>query len=106
MLVFNCRQCWIIIVVLHILYAEREELAGPDYYPIEDGLQKWASQPGSVYLGGQKVQVQRPRLRRANQEVQLKSYKAMGQKKGFLKKRTNSSVLPLNRTTTKSGKAF
>jgi len=70
-------------VAQFILYAEREELSGPDYHPSEEGLQKWASQPGSVYLGGQKVHLERPRLRRANQEVQLKSYKAMGQKEGF-----------------------
>jgi len=48
-----------------ILYAEREELAGPDYQPREAGLYKWASEAGSVLLGGQKLAVQRPRLRRA-----------------------------------------
>jgi putative transposase len=70
-------------VAQFILYAEREELSGPDYHPSEEGLQKWASQPGSVYLGGQKVRLERPRLRRGSQEVQLKSYQAMGQKEGF-----------------------
>jgi putative transposase len=66
-----------------ILYAEREELSGPDYQPSQEGLQKWASEPGSVYLGGQKVRIERPRLRRGDQEVQLKSYQAMRQKDGF-----------------------
>jgi transposase-like protein len=66
-----------------ILYAEREELSGPDYQPSQKGLQKWASEPGSVYLGGQKVRIERPRLRRGDQEVQLKSYQAMRQKNGF-----------------------
>ena len=70
-------------VAQFILYAEREELAGPDYYPSQEGLKKWASQEGSVYLGGQKVSVQHPRLRQANQEVPLKSYEAMRQKNGF-----------------------
>jgi transposase-like protein len=70
-------------VAQFILYAEREELSGPDYHPSEDGLHKWASQPGSVYLGGQKVRLERPRLRRGDQEVQLKSYQAMRQKEGF-----------------------
>jgi len=70
-------------VAQFILYAEREELAGPDYYPSEDGLHKWASEPGSVYLGGQKVSVERPRLRRGHKEVALKSYEAMRQKDGF-----------------------
>lgn len=70
-------------VAQFILYAEREELAGPDYYPSENGLQKWASEKGSVYLGGQKVSIQRPRLRRGKHEVSLKSYEAMRQKNGF-----------------------
>jgi transposase-like protein len=66
-----------------ILYAEREELAGPDYQPREAGLYKWASEAGSVLLGGQKVAVQRPRLRRAGGEVGSKSYQAMRQGEGF-----------------------
>jgi len=70
-------------VAQFILYAEREELSGPDYHPSQDGLHKWASEPGSVYLGGQKVRLERPRLRRGDQEVQLKSYQAMRQKEGF-----------------------
>lgn len=70
-------------VAQFIVFSEREELAGPDYHPSQEGLYKWASQPGSVYLGGQKVSIERPRLRRANQEVQLKSYEAMRQKEGF-----------------------
>jgi putative transposase len=66
-----------------ILYAEREELAGPDYQPRKEGLYKWASQPGSVYLGGQKVVVEKPRLRRGAKEVRLKSYEAMQAREGF-----------------------
>jgi transposase-like protein len=66
-----------------ILYAEREELAGPDYQPRKEGLYKWASEPGSVYLGGQKVEVERPRLRRGHKEVPLKSYQAMSQSGDF-----------------------
>lgn len=66
-----------------ILYAEREECAGPDYQPSKRGLYKWASEPGSVYVGGQKVPVERPRLRRADKEVKLKSYRAMQEPEGF-----------------------
>lgn len=66
-----------------ILYAEREELAGPDYQPAKQGLYKWASEPGSVRIGGQKVTVERPRLRRAGREVPLKSYEAMQDAEGF-----------------------
>lgn len=60
-----------------ILYCEREELAGPDYAPRREGLYKWASEGGSVYIGGQKVRVNRPRLRDNGREVQLRSYEAM-----------------------------
>jgi hypothetical protein len=66
-----------------ILYAEREELAGPDYQPAKEGLYKWASEPGSVRIGGQKVTVERPRLRLAGREVALKSYAAMQNAEGF-----------------------
>jgi putative transposase len=66
-----------------ILYAEREERAGPDYHPRKEGLYKWASQPGSVYIGGQKVSVEHPRLRRNGREVALKSYAAMQERDGF-----------------------
>jgi transposase-like protein len=66
-----------------ILYAEREELAGPDYKPREAGLYKWAAEQGSLRVGGQKVLVQRPRLRRVDKEVGLKSYRAMQEDEGF-----------------------
>ena len=56
-----------------ILSAEREELAGPDYQPRKEGLDKWASEPGSVSLSGQKVGVEKPRRRRGDKEVSLKS---------------------------------
>lgn len=60
-----------------ILYCEREQIAGPDYAPKRDGLHKWASEGGSVYIAGQKVHVNRPRLRDNGREVQLRSYLAM-----------------------------
>jgi transposase-like protein len=66
-----------------ILYAEREALAGPDYQPCKEGLYKWASEPGSVWIGGQKVAVERPRLRRGDKEVSLKSYQALQQTEGL-----------------------
>jgi putative transposase len=65
-----------------ILYSEREELAGPDYQPSHKGLYKWAAEAGSVYLGGQKVGVERPRLRK-DKEVPLESYQAMKKPQGF-----------------------
>lgn len=56
------------------LYMEREELAGPDYHPTDPRLKKWASQPGSVFIGGHKVKVEHPRLRGPEGERRLFSY--------------------------------
>lgn len=54
---------------------EREEIAGPEYYPTDPAFQKWAHEAGSIYLGDQKVPVTRPRLRHIEQgEVTLQSY--------------------------------
>lgn len=79
-----------------ILYAEREERAGPDYQPRREGLYKWASEPGSVYVGGQKVAVERPRLRRGDKEVRLKSYEAMGDTKSFSEQLLGQSLAGLS----------
>lgn len=54
-----------------IMYIDREEVAGPDYMPIEQGIYKWASQPGSVYIGDQKISVERPRLRGREGEIRF-----------------------------------
>jgi hypothetical protein len=63
------------MVAESIMLIEREELAGPDYDPTHPGLQKWAHETGSAYIGDQKVTVTRPRLRDVEQgEVPLKSY--------------------------------
>ncbi len=63
------------MVAESIMLIEREELAGPDYYPTHPDLQKWAHEAGSAYIGDQKVKVTRPRLRDVGQgEVPLKSY--------------------------------
>jgi transposase-like protein len=79
-----------------ILYAEREELAGPDYQPRKEGLYKWASEPGSVILGGQKISVERPRLRRGDKEITLKSYEAMRQSDGFSEQLLGQSLAGLS----------
>jgi len=61
-----------------VMLIEREELAGPDYYPTNSRLQKWSHEEGSVYIGDQKVKISRPRLRYTGLgEVQLKSYETM-----------------------------
>ncbi len=60
-----------------LMYMEREEIAGPDYHPRDGNLKKWASQGGSVYIGGSKVKVDHPRLRSSQGEVALRSYEAL-----------------------------
>ena len=63
------------LVAESIMLIEREELAGPDYYPTDPDLQKWAHEEGSLYLADQKVKMKRPRLRHVEQgEVPLQSY--------------------------------
>ena len=58
-----------------VLLIEREEIAGPDYYPTDPDLQKWAHEEGSLYLADQKVKMKRPRLRHVEQgKVPLQSY--------------------------------
>jgi putative transposase len=61
-----------------ILYIEREEKAGPDYFPKDQDMPKWGSQGGSVFVGDQKIKLQVPRLRHREQgEIQLESYQKM-----------------------------
>jgi len=79
-----------------ILYSEREERAGPDCQPRKEGLYKWASEPGSVYIGGQKVRVERRRLRRGDKEVRLKSCQAMQQSEGFSEQLLGQSLAGLS----------
>lgn len=63
------------MVAESVMLIEREEIAGPDYYPTDPDLQKWAHEEGSLYLGDQKVKVKRPRLRHVEHgEVTLQSY--------------------------------
>lgn len=63
------------IVAESVMLMEREEVAGPEYYPTDPAFQKWAHEQGSIYLGDQKVPVTRPRLRQVEQgEVPLQSY--------------------------------
>ena len=66
-----------------ILFMDRENLTGPDYSPYDSNLKKWASQPGSVFIGGQKIKVQRPRVRGPGGEVGLKSYGRLKERGGF-----------------------
>lgn len=66
-----------------IMYIEREEISGPDYQPKSPDIRKWASQGGSVYIGDQKIRIEHPRLRSANGEIVLESYKRLKGAEGF-----------------------
>jgi transposase-like protein len=66
-----------------IMYIEREEKAGPDYQPLSSDVYKWASQPGSVYIGDQKITVQHPRLRGPEGEIVLRSYEKLKEREMF-----------------------
>lgn len=62
------------MLVEAIMDMEREEQSGPEYHPVSSGIYKWAYQRGSVYIGDQKVPVNRPRLRGPEGEIPLASY--------------------------------
>jgi putative transposase len=66
-----------------VMYMEREELAGPDYRPYSSQIRKWASQPGSVFIGDRKMKVEHPRLRGPWGEMVLKSYEKLKDPSGF-----------------------
>jgi putative transposase len=66
-----------------IMYIEREEIAGPDYMPLSPDARKWASQPGSIYIGDQKIRAEHPRLRGPQGEIALKSYWKLKAPDGF-----------------------
>jgi len=66
-----------------IMYVEREEIAGPDYRPYNSEVRKWASQPGSVFVGDRKLRVEHPRLRGPQGEIELKTYRRLREPSGF-----------------------
>src|SRR3989337_966456 len=73
-----------------VMYMEREEIAGPDYRPYRSEVLKWASQPGSVFIGDRKAKLEHPRLRGVEGEMELRTY-------GKLKKRGEFSEELLGR---------
>ena len=66
-----------------IMYIEREEISGSDYQPLSPDIRKWASQPGSVYIGDQKIKAEHPRLRGPKGEIMLNSYQKLKGPEGF-----------------------
>lgn len=71
------------LLVESIMYMEREELAGPDYAPIDPTINKGGTQPGSVYVGDRKLRVRHPRLRGPEGEIELASYAQLKRRGGF-----------------------
>lgn len=57
--------------------AQRAQMAGADYRPVEGNLKKWGWQPGSVYVGSQKLKVEHPRLRGVGGEIPLPVYERL-----------------------------
>jgi len=66
-----------------VMYLEREEIAGPDYRPYSSEVRKWASQPGSVFIGDRKVKVEHPRLRGVEGEMELRTYRKLKERGEF-----------------------
>jgi len=99
------------LMVETIMYIEREEMAGPDYYPFSSDMWKWASQQGSVYIGDQKIRVEHPRLRGPEGERELKSYQRMKEPEGFSEELLNKVLRGIScrkyaETVTEAAQAF
>jgi putative transposase len=71
------------LLVESIMYMEREELAGPDYQPIDPRISKGGTQAGSVYVGDRKMRVRYPRLHGPKGEIELTSYAQMKRRGAF-----------------------
>ncbi len=67
-----------LLAVEEALQEEVSQLAG-QRYSREGSLKRWGSNPGSVFLGNQKLSIRVPRLRdlAANEEVELESYQKL-----------------------------
>jgi transposase-like protein len=94
-----------------IMYMEREEIAGPDYLPKSPDIHKWASQKGSIFMGGQKVHVDHPRLRNIDGEMKLKTYEQLKKRDGFSEELLGEvlrgiSSRKYHETVIETGKAF
>lgn len=73
-----------VVLVEFLLTSERELLAGPKYAP-KPKWKKWGAQRGSVYVGGERVKVKKPRLRKNGQEVLMPIYQELNNKSRFSK---------------------
>src|SRR5579872_6249668 len=66
-------------IIRAVIEDEVTRRVGPRYQPTgESGCVRWGQQPGYVVFGGEKVAVERPRVRtRAGQEVPLQNYQRL-----------------------------
>ncbi len=69
-------------LVHYLLFSSRELVAGPKHAS-KEGFSNWGSQKGSVYVGGEKLKVQKPRLRHKGKEVLLPLYEALSERSRF-----------------------
>lgn len=60
-----------------MMQAQRVQMTGADYRPAEGSPKKWGWQPGSVYVGSQKLRVEHPRLRDLEGEIPLPVYERL-----------------------------
>lgn len=100
-----------IMMAQAIMDMEREERSGPDYRPRQKEVYKWAYQPGSIYLGDQKVSVRHPRLRGPEGEIPLMSYGMLKEPGGFSEELLNKvlrgmSARKYKETVCASARAF
>ena len=71
------------MLVESIFLLERETIAGPDHAPIIPGVYKWGHQSGSVFIGDQKVRVEKPRIHGPDGEITLSTYERLKQRGQF-----------------------
>jgi putative transposase len=69
-------------LVHYLLHSSRELIAGPKHAP-HQGFSNWGSQKGSVYVAGEKLKVQKPRLRSKGKELSLPLYEALSERSRF-----------------------
>jgi hypothetical protein len=72
------------------LLQEVDALAGRRYQHSDSPIKRWGSNPGSVFLGNQKVDIKVPRRRNtdSNKEISLKSYEVLKKMLGFVETST------------------
>lgn len=71
------------LLVESIMYMDRENIAGPDYAPIDPRITKGGTQSGSVFVGDRKVPIKYPRVRGPEGEIALPSYQRLKERGAF-----------------------